>query len=466
MLHRAFRPSSLGILGALCLILAGAAARAQEARLQPGDFTYLGAFRLPETGERPATFDYAGNGMAFNPLGDPQGAKDGFPGSLILTGHERIPFDVPDGDQLAEVSIPKPVPSKSLDRLATAKLLRGFTDTLGRLFPAMAELPTVGLAYLDRPQTGPRIHVAFGQHFEPDPPQPTHGSFALDLSPGSAAGAWFIGAESFYAVNGYLMEIPEDWAKAHVGGRPLATGRFRDGGWSGMGPALFAYAPWDMSGSTAGKPPKPGAHLDAVPLLHYPSSTETEEVAGALRNYQQPDEWEGAAWLTTRSGKSAVLFAGTKGIGAKYWYGFVNPAGPDKPCVYQEVVGQYPVCRLAGSGKLCPQADLTECRGHDDARGWWSAAFQAQFILYDPADLAKVAAGKLKPNAPQPYAAIVVDNALRLAAGRDVADWVGSGPQRRQRIGPVAYDRAGQLLYVAELFGDGARPLIHVWRVE
>jgi hypothetical protein len=463
MPRRASGLRPIGVVAALCVILASAAAsRADEARLQPGDFTYLGAFRLPETGNRPATFDYAGNGMAFNPLGDPQGAKDGFPGSLILTGHERIPFDVPDGDQLAEVAIPKPVASKSLGKLATAKLLRGFTDSLGRLFPAMAELPTVGLAYLDRPQSGPRIHVAFGQHFEPEPPQPTHGSFALDLSPASVAGAWFIGDESFYAVNGYLMEIPADWAKAHVGGRPLATGRFRDGGWSGMGPALFAYAPYDAGG----KPAKPGARLDVVTLLHYPSSTETEDVAGALRNYQQPDEWEGAAWLTTRSGKSAVLFAGTKGVGAKYWYGFVNPAGPDQPCVYQEVVGQYPVCRLAGSGKLCPQADLTECRGHDEARGWWSAAFQAQFILYDPADLAKVAAGKLKPNAPQPYAAIPIDAALRLSVDRDVADWVGAGQQRRQRIGPVAYDRAGQLLYVAELFGDGARPLIHVWGLE
>lgn len=449
---------------ALALAAPGAAL-GDTARLQPGDFAYLGAFRLPDTGERPATFDYSGNGMAFNPRGDAGGKDDGFPGSLILTGHERIAGDVPDGDQLAEIAIPRPARSKALERLATATLLRGFTGTLAGRFDAMMELPTVGLAYLDRPETGPRIHVAIGQHFEPDPPQPTHGWFGLDLSPASLRGGWFIGAESFYAVTGYLMEIPQDWADAHVGGRPLATGRFRDGGWSGMGPALFAYRPWDKAGDKTGKPAAPGAHLDAVPLLRYRSSTETEEIAGALSGYQQPDEWEGAAWLTTRSGKAAVLFAGTKGVGAKYWYGFVNPAGPDVPCVYQEVVGQYPVCRRA-DGASCPRSDLTECSFHDEARGWWSGAFQARFILYDPADLAKVAAGRMKPHQPQPYAHLAIDDALRLAVTRDVADWVGAGQQRRQRIGPVAYDRAGQLLYVLELFGDGAKPLVHVWRVE
>jgi hypothetical protein len=326
----------------------------------------------------------------------------------------------------------------------------------------MMELPTVGLAYLDRPVTGPRIHVAFGQHFEPDPAKPTHASFGPDLSPGSVRGAWFIDDASFYSVNGYLFEIPQDWADRNVGGYPLATGRFRDGGWSGMGPALFAYRPWtDDTGSA----PAEGTHLKAVTLLLYKSSRETEAIEGALAGYQQPDEWEGAAWITTRSGKSAVLFAGTKGTGAKYWYGFVNPAGPEKPCVWQEVVGQYPVCRLA-NGQPCPQSDLKECVGHDYARGWWSSAFQAQFMLYDPADLAEVASGKLKPDQPQPYAHLPIDAALRLSVDPSVADWVGSGVQRRQRIGPIAYDRKNQLLYVLELFGDGAKPLVHVWRVQ
>jgi hypothetical protein len=43
---------------------------------------------------------------------------------------------------------------------------------------------------------------------------------------------------------------------------------------------------------------------------------------------------------------------------------------------------------------------------------------------------------------------------------------LGSGPQRRYRLGDVAYDRENGLLYVLELFADGAKPAVHVWRVE
>ncbi len=38
--------------------------------------------------------------------------------------------------------------------------------------------------------------------------------------------------------------------------------------------------------------------------------------------YRHPDSWEGGAWITTSSGKGAVLFAGTISNGAKYWYGY------------------------------------------------------------------------------------------------------------------------------------------------
>jgi hypothetical protein len=43
---------------------------------------------------------------------------------------------------------------------------------------------------------------------------------------------------------------------------------------------------------------------------------------------------------------------------------------------------------------------------------------------------------------------------------------VGWGDQRRYRIGAVAYDRLRGLLYVLELFADGGKPVVHIWRVE
>ncbi len=60
--------------------------------LHPDDLTYLGAFRLPDCGERLSTFAYGGEAMTFNPGGDPSGPPDGFPGSLFVMGHNRVPY--------------------------------------------------------------------------------------------------------------------------------------------------------------------------------------------------------------------------------------------------------------------------------------------------------------------------------------------------------------------------------------
>jgi len=96
-----------------------------------------------------------------------------------------------------------------------------------------------------------------------------------------------------------------------------------------MGPALYAYRPWvNADGTPAGD----GATLPVVTLLRYESSEATDSFEHALAGYQHPDEWEGAVWVTTEAGGSAVVFAGTKSTGARYWYGYVNPQGPDKPC--------------------------------------------------------------------------------------------------------------------------------------
>jgi len=200
-------------------------------------------------------------------------------------------------------------------------------------------------------------------------------------------------------------------------------------------------------------------------LLLYESSLNTENIERCLDNYQHPDEWEGGAWLTTSTGKTAVLFAGTKSTGAKYWYGWVNPAGPEYPCVEEEMVEQFTLCRLA-NGTPCPPEDLTECAGHNDYRGWWSSRFDARFILYDPADLARVAAGTMASWEPQPYASLDIDEYLFLNPAGVEQDMLGTGVQRRYRIGDVAYDRENAFLYVLELYADGARPVVHVWRVE
>ena len=294
-----------------------------------------------------------------------------------------------------------------------------------------------------------------------DPPVASHAWFDPNLSAPDMQGVWFIGDQNPDSVNGYMFEIPASWANEHAAGRYLGTGRFRDGGWSGMGPALFAYRPWLPDGS----PPVSGTHLSETVLLLYESSENTPDIEHCLDGYQHPDEWEGGAWITTNSGKSAVLFAGTKGTGAKYWYGYVNPAGPEYPCVDEAFVGQFTICRLA-DGTPCPTEDLIECDGHNDYRGWWSTRFDAQLILYDPTDLAQVATGEIESWEPQPYGSLDVDDHLFHNPAGVEEDMLGAGVQRTYRIGAVAYDRNSDLLYVLELFADEAKPVVHVWGVE
>lgn len=435
---------------------------APAGRVAPSDFTYLGAFRLPAGGERPLTFEYGGNAMTFRPGGDPGGGADGFPGSLFVSGHDRMPYgELPDGSRVAEIDIPAPAASRDVATLPEARVLQPLVDVTGGLFAGIDEIPRLGMQFLDRPETGPLVHLAWGQHLAPLPDHPTHAWFRPDLASPAPRGAWFLAGLSHYAANGYMLEIPESWAGVHTSGRVLGTGRYRDGGLAGMGPALFAYRPWQ---DASGAPPAPGATLPVTTLLQYASATETESIERCLAGTQHADTWEGAAWITTPSGKSTVLFAGTKGVGERFWYGFLNPAGPDRPCVAGDFVGEYTVCRRA-DGTPCPAEELVECTGHTSGRGWWSSRFAGRLLLYDPDDLARVAAGAAEPWSPQPYAFLDVDPHLYLNPSRVDLEDLGPGVQQRFRLGDVAFDRQSGLLYLLELFADGARPVVHVFRV-
>jgi hypothetical protein len=432
--------------------------------VDPGALEYLGAFRLPGGEDPPQTFAYGGNAMTFNPDGDPSGAADGYPGSLFITGHDRIAYGgLPDGDQVAEVSIPVPVNSRVIGDLNTAEFLQDFADVTRGYFTDLEEIPKVGMQYLNHPATGPKIHIAWGQHLQPQDIA-SHGWFNPTLSTPDFQGTWFIGDQNLYSVNGYMFEIPADWAETYTGGRPLATGRMRDGGQGGMGPTIFAYRPWSADGS----PPPSGTRLQETTLLLYENADNTEEIVRCLNDYQHPDMWNGGAWLTTPSGKQAVLFAGTKSNGAKYWYGYINPDGPEYACVDADVA-DFPTCRNA-DGSVCPAQDFAGCCNAAAGtcvsnRGWWSTRFDAQFILYDTNDLARVAMGEMESWQPQPYATVDIDQYLYLVPPEWDQVELGWGDQRRDRIGDVSFDGATGHLYVLELYADGAKPVVHVWRI-
>jgi len=432
--------------------------------IRPADLVYVGAFRLPGGDTPPQTFAYGGNAMTFNPDGDPANT-DPYGGSLFVMGHDRLPYgELPDGNQVAEISIPVPAAAASPDDLPQAAFLQGFRNVAAGDFTRLEEIPKVGMQYLNYPDTGPKIHLAWGQHLQP-PDEPSHAWFNATLATPNLRGVWFVGDYDLYSTTGYLFDIPAAWADAHVQGRLLATGRFRDGGQGGMGPVLIAYRPW-LAGGAA---PPSGTRLAATALLLYENAYNISDFVRCLNGYQHADEWEGAAWMTTPSGKHAVVFVGTKGTGAKHWYGYINPRGPAYPCVDAQVT-DFDTCRMA-DGASCPREDYAGCCDEAQGtcvtyRGWWSARFDAQILFYDPADLVRVAAGAMEPWQPQPYATLDIDERLYLAPPEWDRVAVGWGVQRRYRIGDAAYDHQRALLYVLELLADGARPVVHVWRVQ
>jgi hypothetical protein len=403
--------------------------------------------------------------MTFNPDGDPSNT-DAYPGSLFIMGHDRMAWGVlPDGGQVAEVNIPVPGGASDPGDLPQAGFIQDFYDVTAGFFTQLEELPKTGMQYLNHAATGPKIHLCWGHHIQPQDVA-SHAWFNATLSTPNLQGTWFVGYVNLYSTTGYMFDIPTAWADAHAQGRYLATGRMRDGGQGGMGPPLIAYRPWLPDGSA----PPSGTRLEETTLLLYENAYNTSDFVRCLNGYQHPDEWEGGAWMTTPSGKSAVLFAGTKSTGTKHWYGFINPLGPEYPCVDEESVPHFLTCRMA-DGSSCPPEDFAPCCDELQEtcvtyRGWWSTRWDAQFILYDPADLARVAAGEIESWEPQPYATLDIDEHLFFNPPAWDLQNLGWGDQRRYRIGASAYDRNNALLYVLEQFGDVTKPVVHVWRVE
>lgn len=430
-----------------------------SALIQPEDLTYLGAFRLPDGTDRPFTFEYGGNAMTLIPRNAIAGH---LPGGLVITGHDRLPYgEMTNGGQVAEITIPQPVISNDVYTLPSAEFIQPFTDVAKGQFKGLDELPRIGLAYLNHSTTGPLIHIAWGAHFQEDEAnRPSHGWFSPDFSNPSFKGEWYLKDVNLYSANGYLFKIPNDWAEQFTQGKQLAAGRYRDGGWSGMGPNIYVYQPWQTDGAAPGNE----TQIPAIELLAYENSEMTDNFDHALNGYSHADEWEGAAWLNTASGKMALIFTGTKAIGEKTWYGWRNPQGAEIPCIEAELRDQFTTCYQA-DGSPCPAEDLNGCSVHNDYRGWWSSEFEAQILFYNPDDLAMVAAGMMEPWQPQPYAVMSLEDVLFRNPDQVEKEMLGDGLQAIHRIGAATYDSQHGVLYVLEMFAEGAKPVVHVWQI-
>ena len=399
--------------------------------IQPSDFEYLGAFRLPvESGG--SNWDYSGRGLTYYPAGDAGGEADGYPGSLFGVGFDQVNF-------VSEISIPAPVNSRNLEDLNTAQTLQPFADITEGMF-GETDLPRLGIQYLP-PVYGNdegRLYFVHGQHFQDI--EPSHGSSSLDLSDPQPEGPWTFNGYSTYATSDYIFEIPPEWA-AYLPGEPLlASGRFREGVWSGLGPALFAFTPM-----VDGQIPAANATLpDITPLLLYgvqePGLTDITSLENQrMTLYNADDSWWGGAWLTSGE-KSSVIFVGTKGIG-NTWYGFANGVTWEYDCADT-------------NPPTCPEVPEWPY----DNRGYWAEGYQPWIIFYDPADLVRAANGGMETWEPQPYATLDLSDVFYEPV-------INLEEYKYDIAGSVAFDRERGFLYVFERLADEYRSVIHVWHV-
>lgn len=387
-----------------------------DAMVTPGNFTYLGAFRLPHVDGQKSRFAYGGHAITFCPTGDQDGRSDGFPGSLYMVGHKQH-------ELVAEISIPKPVISagKNMDDLSVATVVQPFADiTVGlrqQLTAGSSEpFQFGGMQYLNG-----RLHWTLLKYYNVSGVDYlSHGFSSADLSRPSMSGMWHLGprhsGESVwhsYKHAGYVADIPQKIADQYFQGRSLMSGLQISTGlqYSSQGPALYAYAPPD------GDEPS-GSNLEATPLLWY-------SMGHPISQHHYADLWTGAAWVTV-GGKHAVVIAGRKALGPVY-YGDARP---------------------------------TDC--YPD-KGYHGSSYEVQMLFYAPAHLLQAAKSRVAHVEPW-----FRWNGSSEGGGIDRFMFQECG----REVGGLAYDRQNNLLYLSEmnagLTSDNeweSLPVIHVFRL-
>jgi hypothetical protein len=394
--------------------------------VRPDGFTYLGAFSLPET------FTWGGEAVAFRPDGDggPGSSSDGTPGSLFVTNLNQA-----EHGWVGEVSLPAPVVSDS--RTISDLPVAGVLSEPVNIRPAnidawnFVDIWRTGLAVV--PEEG-RLYSAWSYHYTVTGEK--HASVSCcglsDLSVSGAHGAWYLGSAdeppADAGAGDWLFRLPADWADANVSGRFLVSGRCRDGGLSGLGPTLHAFA------GVGNAPPGPGTVLPATSLLQYGPVEASDNVhfPRSIDGYNHADEWRAAMWVSA-GGSGAVALMGNKALGDN-WYGYTG-----ERMRHDWVIADVPY----------PDFWDTD----PDGKGWRAHNRKPMIVFYDPDDLAAVAGGTLQPWEPQPYAAFRLPEDIFFGANHEIFS--------------ADFDSGNRILYAAEFVREAEGCLVvHAWRVD
>ncbi|MCF8370205.1 MAG: T9SS type A sorting domain-containing protein [Bacteroidales bacterium] len=401
--------------------------------INPSVFEYAGAFRFPDN------TNWGADALAYNPNGDGgltgSGSSDGHPGSLFTSN-----INTPSDAYIGEFNIPGPVIPTPLavDSLPQATQLQGFSN----IRPAninnypyvdvwvndIAWLPAQGA------QTNAKLYSAWGYYYQlmGETKYPALSwCDAQNLAGSTKQGGWYLGSPTGWPepayCNDYLFPVPQLWADANTNGRSLLNGRYREGGLSGLGPTLYAIAPWQ-----SGNPPAVGETLSYTTLLEYGpvlNSVDDYYYPNAINDYNHADYWKDAVWLKDNS-KNAVAIVGLKGLGVNY-YGYKG-----EQMRHEWVIADLPY----------PEFYATDPNG----KGWQAGRMAPIMVLYKPQDLADVAAGVQNSYDIQPYAAMRFDPGI----------FYSDHPELRS----AAFDRENEILYITEFCEEyDGRAVVHVW---
>ncbi|KPL11169.1 hypothetical protein AMJ85_04335 [candidate division BRC1 bacterium SM23_51] len=385
-----------------------------------GQLEYNGGIRLPQDLEE--HLSYASSGLAYYPDGNPgHDPATEWPGSLYLltTMCQRV----------CEISIPTPVASANINDLPRAGTLTAPVDLWPRVyggnwFPDQGGAPAGGLTYHPGGNgVGGYLYYGICDFYGTDETAAAHGVFNLALTQG--LGAWHVGGVPPTNVSPaltarILFVISQTWAELYCGGRSLIVGNTYTSGLGvpSHGPSLYAIAPWEGASL-----PSNGGSCTAVELLRYSSGAAPEN---RVINWTMDGWGDGGAWLEI-GGRSALAISCVRSVGDT-WYG-------------------------DSLGTFHSQDDIPE--PPFGSRGVGATNMKNGLMLYNPADLAAVAAGTLQSWDPQPYCIFDFDRFSMKEQGDNAM------------AGAIAFDAQNNRLFYIEHNGDPGYPdgysMLHVW---
>lgn len=334
------------IAGVLLLLAVSLSAQTPDPSTLPlvraADLTYVGAFKVPDTGANGGWLSFAGSAIIYNPANN----------SLFISNRDHV---------FAEITIEPPVKSVVLNDLNRGHYLQGFQDPSEGHWNDANAMAGNGFGSNSGLVVNGKLLVSGVIYYDANGiQQASHFSRSTNLTLGSFSG-WtrFSGVPQTGYVSGWMAAIPAEW-QAKLGGAAL-TGQccIPIVSRTSNGPSAFAFDPTKIGQATA----------SAVPLIYY------DGVHATL------GPWEG----------SNPVYGATASIA-----GMVFPVGT-RSLLYFGRNGIGPHCYGDGTAD---KALVTEHLCYDpttNTKGSHAYPYNYQVWAYDANDLAAVKAGAKQP---------------------------------------------------------------------